>query len=156
MGSSSLNAEVNALERLQIVRGRNSSYFGSKYRSCTVRAKCFGASSLPSANASLMTALAVTSVNSLRCHASTCFRMGSKFRCIRSTPTEMQSIRENDFECFASTGVNTLGTMLPNWGQPVSRDGRWCQQKALTLDFFISLGPVRFSEDALESFPGGT
>jgi hypothetical protein len=27
---------VNALERLQIVRGRNSSYFGSKYRSCTV------------------------------------------------------------------------------------------------------------------------
>jgi hypothetical protein len=30
MGSSSLNADVNALERLQIVRGRNSSYFGSK------------------------------------------------------------------------------------------------------------------------------
>jgi hypothetical protein len=30
-GSSSLNAEVNALERLQMVRGRNSSYFGSKY-----------------------------------------------------------------------------------------------------------------------------
>jgi hypothetical protein len=29
-GSSSLNAEVNAFERLQIVRGRNSSYFGSK------------------------------------------------------------------------------------------------------------------------------
>jgi hypothetical protein len=30
MGSSSLNAEVNALERLQIVRERNSSYFGSR------------------------------------------------------------------------------------------------------------------------------
>ena len=30
MGSSSLNAEVNAFERLQIVRGWNSSYFGSK------------------------------------------------------------------------------------------------------------------------------
>ena len=30
MGSSSLNAEVNALERLQIVRGRKSSYCGSK------------------------------------------------------------------------------------------------------------------------------
>src|SRR5258708_18167408 len=30
MGSSSLNAEVNALERLQIVRGLNSSCFGSK------------------------------------------------------------------------------------------------------------------------------
>src|SRR5258708_1904737 len=30
MGSSSLNAEVNALERLQIVRGLTSSYLGSK------------------------------------------------------------------------------------------------------------------------------
>jgi FAD/FMN-containing dehydrogenase len=38
--------------------------------------------------------------------SSTCFRMGSKFRCIRSTPTDMQSTSENDFECFASTGVN--------------------------------------------------
>ena len=62
-----LNAEVNALERLQIVRGRKSSYLGSKYKSCTVRARCFGASSLPSTNASQMTTLAVTSVSSLRC-----------------------------------------------------------------------------------------
>ena len=38
--------------------------------------------------------------------------MGSKFRCIRSTPTEMQSINENDFECLASTGVNTPETIL--------------------------------------------
>jgi hypothetical protein len=53
----------------------------------------------------------VTSVNSLLCHASTCLRIGSKFRCIRSTPTEMQSMSENDFECFASTGVNTPETM---------------------------------------------
>jgi hypothetical protein len=51
--------------------------------------------------------LAVTSVSSPLCQASTCFRIGSKFRCIRLTPTEMQSLRENDFECFASTGVNT-------------------------------------------------
>ena len=42
---------------------------------------------------------------------STYFRIGSKFRCMRSTPTEMQSMSENDFECFASTGVNTLVTM---------------------------------------------
>src|SRR6266567_5551483 len=63
-----------------------------------------------------MTTLAVTSVNSLLCHASTCFRMGSKFLCMRSTPTEMQSMRENDFECFASTGVNTPETMSPNSG----------------------------------------
>src|SRR6267154_448824 len=54
-----------------------------------------------------MTTFAVTSVNSLLCQASTCFRIGSKLRCIRSTPTEMQSISENDFECLASTGVNT-------------------------------------------------
>ena len=47
--SSSLKADVNALERLQIVSGRNSSYFSSKYRSCTVRTRCFGASSFPSA-----------------------------------------------------------------------------------------------------------
>src|ERR1700728_3991250 len=61
-----------------------------------------------------MTALEVTSVNSLLYHASTCFRIGSKFRCIRSTPTEMQSISENDFECFASTGVNTPEIMFPD------------------------------------------
>jgi hypothetical protein len=45
-------SEVNAFERLQIVPDRISSYVGSKYGSCTVRARCFGASSLPSTNAS--------------------------------------------------------------------------------------------------------
>jgi hypothetical protein len=45
-------------------------------------------------------------------HAGTrCFRIGSKFRCIRSTPTEMQSMSDKDFECFASTGVNAPVTM---------------------------------------------
>jgi hypothetical protein len=34
------------------------------------------------------------------------FCIGSKSRCIRSTPTETLSINENDFECFASTGAN--------------------------------------------------
>jgi hypothetical protein len=38
-----------------------------------------------------------------RPHASTCFRTGSKLCCILSTPTEMQSISENDFECLANT-----------------------------------------------------
>src|SRR5690348_18334626 len=47
------------------------------------------------------------SLSDLLCHASTCFRIGSKFRCIRSTPTEMQSMSENDFECLASTGVKS-------------------------------------------------
>jgi TAT (twin-arginine translocation) pathway signal sequence len=35
--------------------------------------------------------------------------MGSKLRCIRSTPTETQSVRENNFDGFGSTGVNTPG-----------------------------------------------
>src|SRR5260370_32658543 len=69
-----------------------------------------------------MTTLAVTSVSSLLCQASTCFRIGSKFRCMRSTPTEIQSMSENDFECFASTGVNKHGTMSPNSLNPISRD----------------------------------
>ena len=35
-------------------------------------------------------------------------RIAPMLRCILSIPTEMQSISENDFECFASTGVNML------------------------------------------------
>lgn len=33
IGSSSSNMDVKAFDRLQIVRGRNSSHFGSKYNS---------------------------------------------------------------------------------------------------------------------------
>src|SRR6266852_4178363 len=69
-----------------------------------------------------MTTLAVTSVNSLLCQASTCFRIGSKLRCIRSTPTEMQSMSENDFECFASTGVKTPVLFKTIFPEP-SRNG---------------------------------
>ncbi len=60
--------------------------------------------------------LAVTAVNSYFCNAPARFRIGSKLRCIRSTPTEMQSMSENVFECFASTGVNTPVTMFPDSG----------------------------------------
>ena len=41
------------------------------------------------------------------CQVLICLRTGSKFRCIRSMPTEMQSTSDNDFECFASTGVKS-------------------------------------------------
>ena len=51
--------------------------------------------------------LAVTFVRSLLCQVSTCFRIGSKFRCMRSTPTEMQSMSEKDFESLATTGVKS-------------------------------------------------
>jgi hypothetical protein len=57
--------------------------------------------------------LGVTSINSLLSQASTCFRIGSKFRRIRSTPTAMHSIGENDFECFANTGVTAPETIFP-------------------------------------------
>lgn len=36
--------------------------------------------------------------------------------CIRSTPTERQSTRSNDFECFARSGVDTQWTMLQRLG----------------------------------------
>src|SRR5260370_1411229 len=62
-----------------------------------------------------MTALAVTSVRSLFRQSSTRFRIGLKFRCIRSTPIEMQSISKNDFECLASTGVKTPVAMSSNF-----------------------------------------
>ena len=35
-------------------------------------------------------------------------------RLLRSTPTEMQAINENDFECLAKTGVTTQRTMFPD------------------------------------------
>lgn len=40
------------------------------------------------------------------------------------TLTETQSINENDFECLASTGVDTTGTMFPNWGPRYSAQPR--------------------------------
>ena len=36
-----------------------------------------------------------------------CRRIGSKFRCIRSTPTEIASMRLNFFVCFARTGLKS-------------------------------------------------
>lgn len=78
-----------------------------------VRARCFGASSLPSTNASkIITPQGRRSVHSFAILQ--LFTHGFKVPCIRSTPTAMQSMSENDFECFASTGVNTPETTFPN------------------------------------------
>ena len=38
---------------------------------------------------------------------STCCRIGSKFRCTRSTPVESVSSSEKYFECFAKTGLKS-------------------------------------------------
>jgi hypothetical protein len=51
MGSSFLKALVDALDKLHIVRGENSSYCGSKYSRWTSGKRLLGASSLPSTNA---------------------------------------------------------------------------------------------------------
>jgi hypothetical protein len=40
--------------------------------------------------------------------------MGAKYCGIRYTPTEIASTSEKDFDCFASTGANTLETIFPN------------------------------------------
>jgi hypothetical protein len=40
----------------------------------------------------LSSTLAVMSVSLLRCQSAACFRTAAKLRCIRSTPTEMQSM----------------------------------------------------------------
>jgi hypothetical protein len=65
--------------------------------------------------------------------------MGSKFRCMRSTPTEMQSMSENDFECLASTGVNTAETKrqyFPGLGSVLLLKflGAQCQRIRITTD----------------------
>ena len=39
-------------------------------------------------------------------HASTCRRIGPKFRCMRSTPMERLSFNPKFLVCFAKTGVN--------------------------------------------------
>src|SRR5206468_8524440 len=51
IGSSSLNADVKEFSKLHNVLGANSSIVGLKYKSCTRRARCFGASRSPSTNA---------------------------------------------------------------------------------------------------------
>src|SRR5690348_3042467 len=57
-----------------------------------------------------MIGFALSSERRVIFHASTCFRIGSKLRCIRSIPTERTSTR---LACLASTGVNAPGTMFP-------------------------------------------
>ena len=61
-----------------------------------------------------MTSFAVSSGRRVPFQASTCFRIGSKFRCMRSTPTERMSTRLRCLVCLASTGVNKPGTILPS------------------------------------------
>src|SRR5215469_5177784 len=99
-----------------------------------------------------MTTLAVTSVNSHFCHASSCLRIGSKLRCMGSTPTAMQSISENDFECLASTGMNTLGTRFPDSGSVNIREYR-CPRNGLPGEPSPPLLNFRLARHPLSRFP---
>src|SRR5579862_5420098 len=51
-----------------------------------------------------MMSFAVISASCDSRQPSTCFRMPSKFRCIRSTPIDSAEVSEKFFECLASTG----------------------------------------------------
>src|SRR5208283_2751498 len=68
-----------------------------------------------------MTSFAASSESRETFHASTCFLIGSKFRCMRSTPTERMSTRLRCLVCLASTGVEARG-----W----RRGGRRTEEKA--------------------------
>ena len=73
------------------------------------------------------------------------FQKLSKLSCMRSTPTEMQSMNENDFECLAKTRLNTppMAKMtddelrgsyagLHGWDSQVSRCGTYDFERAGT------------------------
>ena len=64
-----------------------------------------------------MISLAVAFVSCCARHVSTCRRIGSKFLCMRSTPTEIASTNEKLLECFANIGGvanrNTTFVLLP-------------------------------------------
>ena len=97
-----MNAEVNALERLQIVRRRNSSYFEVQVMDAAGEMFWSLESALDDSFVDDHLGGGVCQFSFLPGFHSTCFRIGSKFRGIRSTPTEMQSMIENDFACFAN------------------------------------------------------
>ena len=110
MGSSSLNAEVNAFERLQIVRGRTSSYFGSKFEVEVMHAAGQVFWSFQSA---LDECLVDDHLGGDVCQFASLpsFHLLSHgFEVpLHSVDADRDAVdqRENDFECFARTGVNT-------------------------------------------------
>ena len=57
----------------------------------------------------------------VRFQASTCFRIGTKLRCMRSTPTARVSTKLRFLVCFAKTGVNAPINAKLSCAQLVSR-----------------------------------
>jgi hypothetical protein len=104
-GSSFLKALVKAFDKLHMVLAENSGYCGSKYNRWTSGSRLRGASNLPSTNAEYKISLAVSPVICVFLHNSTCGCIGSKFRWMRSTPTESVSTKLKLLVCLAKTGV---------------------------------------------------
>jgi hypothetical protein len=74
------------------------------------------------------------------------FQKLSKLCCMRSTPTEVQSMNENDFECLAKTRVNTppMAKMTDDvqTGSYVSADSEVVPKSASGRSLLISSKPV--------------
>jgi hypothetical protein len=72
-----------------------------------------------------MIILAVTVLSSVWRQVSTCSRMGSKFRCIRSVPTEMASTSEKLFRVFGQdrlkVAMNNMAKLPFELSVPISR-----------------------------------
>jgi hypothetical protein len=118
VGSSSLQAAVNALETLQNVPGRNSLYCGSKFKIMHRAGEGFG---------NVQFALQKCLVDD---HLSDDLRQLASLPGLLSqrlvialhpaTPAEMRSISENDCECWARVGVKAPETMFPNSEYPAA------------------------------------
>src|SRR5579872_2763933 len=67
--------------------------------------------------------------------------MGSKFRSIQSTPTEIASTSGKDFECLASTGVNTPEIMSPTCRSTFTHpsDSKCCAGFYIASSWFATL-----------------
>ncbi len=78
------------------------------------------------------------------------FRIGSKFRCIRSTPTETQSISGNDFECLAGTRVNAPKAMFQRFSPLVCDSNAPPAQNPLdTVVYICRIRVVRLTTPTL-------
>src|SRR6266705_6775180 len=77
-----------------------------------------------------MMSFAASSESRLVRQASTCRRIGSKLRCMRSTPTERISTRLRCFVCLASTGVKR--PLIDKFGQAfeIDEEGQ-CRSKSI-------------------------
>ena len=58
-------------------------------------------------------------------HASTCFRIGSKLRCMRSTRREIESSNENDFEVRQNRRVHACDNVSDGAGRQTSHLSRY-------------------------------